>query len=365
MINCKTNFPHRQTPNVPPRDQQNTLTSKMVDTVKDSFAFLRRLENRLLEQVAPGMCLLAREKEAWIKDNPQMSSEEIEKIRERFPLFGSRCLVLNLWNFSLTKAPPPALFNLLKNTTWLEIGGNQLTSLDVSCLTKLVQLDVNRNKLSSLEVRGLTDLKRLDASCNELPSLDVNGLENLEDLNLDGNKLSSFAAVGLPNFCKLHLNQNKLTSIRLINACPRSLEVTKNKDLEELPLTLSNGSISKIETSGTRIPLRIVEMIKASARAYSISSKLNLNIELLKLYAKYNGDLDFIDQLPPKSKKALYETLSVLEEKEAFQKDQRRLAGGICEILGDPKNRSFEAISNKLGEFNLEKIEKRKRARED
>lgn len=59
---------------------------------------------------------------------------------------------------------------------------NNLTSLDVSGLTKLDALDCEGNNLTTLDVSGLTRLAHLNCSWNRLTELDITQLDDLWDL---------------------------------------------------------------------------------------------------------------------------------------------------------------------------------------
>ena len=73
----------------------------------------------------------------------------------------------------------------------LDCKGNQLTTLDVTKLTKLMFLVCNDNQLTALDVTGLTSLTDLECSDNQLVSLDVSTLEKLEILWCHGNKMTA------------------------------------------------------------------------------------------------------------------------------------------------------------------------------
>lgn len=73
----------------------------------------------------------------------------------------------------------------------LDCMGNQLTTLDVTKLTKLMFLVCNDNQLTALDVTGLTSLTDLECSDNQLVSLDVSTLEELKILWCHGNKMTA------------------------------------------------------------------------------------------------------------------------------------------------------------------------------
>ena len=73
----------------------------------------------------------------------------------------------------------------------LDCMGNQLTTLDVTKLTKLKFLVCNDNQLTALDVTGLTSLTDLECCDNQLVSLDVSTLKELQILWCHGNKMTA------------------------------------------------------------------------------------------------------------------------------------------------------------------------------
>lgn len=77
------------------------------------------------------------------------------------------------------------------NLTHLYVGGNNLSSLDVSNNTQLTELNVTWSNLSSLDVSHNAQLAELWADSNQLSSLDVSDNAQLTTLNVGDNDLSS------------------------------------------------------------------------------------------------------------------------------------------------------------------------------
>ena len=95
---------------------------------------------------------------------------------------------LDLRNKNITSLAGIEYFTDLET---LDCRGNQLTTLDVTKLTKLMFLVCNDNQLTALDVTGLTSLTDLECSDNQLVSLDVSTLEELEILWCHGNKMTA------------------------------------------------------------------------------------------------------------------------------------------------------------------------------
>lgn len=68
---------------------------------------------------------------------------------------------------------------------------NQLTSLDLTGLTKLMTLYCSGNNLTTLDLTGLTRLIYLDCSGNRLTSLDITQLDNLYGTLLCGQQITT------------------------------------------------------------------------------------------------------------------------------------------------------------------------------
>ena len=95
----------------------------------------------------------------------------------------------------------------------LDCMGNQLTTLDVTKLTKLMFLICAGNQLTTLDVTGLTNLTTLDCMGNQLTTLDVTGLTNLTGLFCAGNQLTALDVTKLTNLTDLECNDNQLVSL--------------------------------------------------------------------------------------------------------------------------------------------------------
>lgn len=126
----------------------------------------------------------------------------------------------------------------------LRCNGNQLTSLDLSALTKLQNVDCSNNQLTSLTLGAASSLNSVECQKNQLTSLNVSALTNLWTLNCSNNQLTSLdlsknaklitvecynnklATLTLgnhTNLTSLYCESNQLTSLNL-NGCP-ALEI--------------------------------------------------------------------------------------------------------------------------------------------
>lgn len=100
----------------------------------------------------------------------------------------NRGTFLDLQNKNITSLAGIEYFTYLET---LNCMGNQLTTLDVTKLTKLTGLICAGNQLTALDVTGLTSLMILVCNDNQLVSLDVSTLEELGSLWCHGNKMTA------------------------------------------------------------------------------------------------------------------------------------------------------------------------------
>ena len=127
----------------------------------------------------------------------------------------------------------------LTKLVFLVCNDNQLTALDVTGLTSLTVLDCMGNQLTALDVTGLTSLKNLFCSDNQLTTLDVTGLTNLTDLECNGNQLVSLDVSTLEELKILWCHGNKMTALDITqNAILGDLTCGNQQDNQQLTLTL-------------------------------------------------------------------------------------------------------------------------------
>ncbi|MFZ0595886.1 MAG: T9SS type A sorting domain-containing protein [Flavobacterium sp.] len=105
----------------------------------------------------------------------------------------------------------------LTNLTYLGCGQNSLTSLNLTGLTKLETLQCNENVIKSLDVSGLINLITLNFGYNQLTSVDLSGLTKLNEVGAYQNKLSELKLNGLTSLVNLYCNNNNLTVLDVSN----------------------------------------------------------------------------------------------------------------------------------------------------
>ena len=137
---------------------------------------------------------------------------------------------------------------------------NQLNSLEVSKNTALTYLDCSENNLTSLDVSKNTALKDLRCNQNNLTSLDVRQNEKLDHLRCSKNNLTSLDVSKNPALEWLNCSENKLTS----------LDVSKNAALKYLEC--QNNQLTNLNVENTNIdPSVLLSDLYAQGNTYSIA----------------------------------------------------------------------------------------------
>lgn len=111
---------------------------------------------------------------------------------------------------------------------------NQLTQLDTSNLSGLTRLFLVRNKIKTLNLNDNKALQRVHLDTNELETIDLTGLSKLNWLNVDNNQLTTLGFKG----------NTALKSIFLKNNTTLSTLDFQNGDAENISILNVEGSTS-------------------------------------------------------------------------------------------------------------------------
>ena len=104
----------------------------------------------------------------------------------------------------------------LVNLESLDLGGaKNLTSLNVSTLTKLKKLVATKGKLTHVDLTNCSDLESVIMDDNKLESVVFGQHPNLARISMSNNKLKEFNASSFPGLVYLDLSENELESINL------------------------------------------------------------------------------------------------------------------------------------------------------
>jgi len=117
---------------------------------------------------------------------------------------------LYLFNGGITDATGLMHFVNVKD---INLGFNELVSVDLSNLTKLEELDVDSNLLTELDLEGLSCLRDLSCSFNALTELQLEGVPNLEFLTCGVNMLESVDLSHVPKLLLIDFSGNNLTTL--------------------------------------------------------------------------------------------------------------------------------------------------------
>lgn len=160
---------------------------------------------------------------------------------------------------NITEFDVPALYvkdietagglEFLVNLESLDLGGaKNLTSLNVSTLTKLKKLVATKGKLTHVDLTNCSDLESVFMDDNKLESVVFGQHPNLTKVSMNTNKLKEFNASSLPGLVYLDLAENELESIDL-TGCKLIetlwLEYNKLKSIDV-------SSLEKLELQGLR-----------------------------------------------------------------------------------------------------------------
>ena len=160
---------------------------------------------------------------------------------------------------NITEFDVPALYvkdietagglEFLVNLESLDLGGaKNLTSLNVSTLTKLKKLVATKGKLTHVDLTNCSDLESVFMDDNKLESVVFAQHPNLTKVSMNTNKLKEFNASSLPGLVYLDLAENELESIDL-SGCKliETLWLNNNK-----LKSIDASSLEKLQLQGFR-----------------------------------------------------------------------------------------------------------------
>lgn len=108
------------------------------------------------------------------------------------------------------------------HTLWCN--DNLLTQLDLSNLPALQSLDCSNNSIANLPYDVLAQLNQLNCAYNTLTALDLNKMQNLLWLNCNGNAINALSTAYAPHLQRLYCEATNIPS----------LDVSNNKELRML-----------------------------------------------------------------------------------------------------------------------------------
>lgn len=160
---------------------------------------------------------------------------------------------------NITEFDVPALYvkdietagglEFLVNLESLDLGGaKNLTSLNVSTLTKLKKLVATKGKLTHVDLTSCSDLESVFMDDNKLESVVFGQHPNLTRISMSKNKLKEFNASSFPGLVYLDLAENELESIDLTGCKLIETLWLNNNKLK----SIDAGSLEKLQLQGFR-----------------------------------------------------------------------------------------------------------------
>ena len=190
------------------------------------------------------------------------------------------------------------------NLISLDCKKNNLTSLDVSNLTKLTVLTCNENQLTKLDVSSLTKLSNLNCQNNQLTTLDVSQNAALWDLRCSNNQLTELNVSNNPGLRILYCTDNLLTALDIEKNTSLSTLYCNNNQLAGLSVS-GNTALTKLHCHANRMSeLNVTNNLKLKTLycgaqttdgSTSKTLKLTLPAELQSIWkgtSDWNKDVD-------------------------------------------------------------------------
>ena len=168
-----------------------------------------------------------------------------------------------------------ATIDVSNNTalTMLDVGSNNLTTIDVSKNTALTDLVVYSNQLTALDVSNNTALTELHVWRNQLTTLDVSNNTALTVLWVDYNQLTTLDVSNNTALTELHVSYNKLTTIDVSkNTALTRLSVYRNQ-LTTLDVS-NNTALTSLEVENNQLTTLDVSKNTALTVLWVNSNKL-------------------------------------------------------------------------------------------
>ena len=160
------------------------------------------------------------------KDN-KLSAAECEAVQ-----------CIDLFEMKITKVADLTGIKHFTNLHELIACNNQITTLDLSGMTKLEKLDVSScTELQSLKLAGCTALTALDASSCALTALDLTGCTALKTVACSYNKLTALDVSAAEKLTTLECSANHLTALDLSGHKALKVLTCSLNDLAALELT--------------------------------------------------------------------------------------------------------------------------------
>ena len=160
----------------------------------------------------------------------------------------------SLWNLDVENKNLSSLRGIeyAKILAHLNCGFNQLSELDVSSNTALINLECSNNQLSELDVSSNTALTGLTCSNNQLSELDVSSNTALTFLTLRNNQLSELDVTNNLVLSALSCQSNQLSKLDISNNTALNQLNCSENQLSELNVS-SNVALNILACSSNQL----------------------------------------------------------------------------------------------------------------
>ena len=155
----------------------------------------------------------------------------------------------NKWDLSHRGIKSLKGIEFFVSLTGLRCECNQLTELDVSNNTALVELSCSENQLTELDVSNNTALRELFCYENQLTKLDVSKNLALSRLACSNNQLTELDMKNCMNLLSLDCSNNQLTSLDVSNNPNLCVLYCSNNHIAELFTNSTNGNWRVLDVS--------------------------------------------------------------------------------------------------------------------
>ncbi len=163
----------------------------------------------------------------------------------------------------------------------LDLDENNLASVDLTANTALIDLRLSYNQLASIDLSANTALIKLDLLGNQLTSIALSGNTALTDLRLQGNQLSTIDLTTNTELTALSLWSNQLTSINLAaNTELTFLDLGENPDIPCGDIEAIDSQFPTLAFIRNGCASAVADDVDTSDSVFDLDRVLQIDIEL-------------------------------------------------------------------------------------
>ena len=152
---------------------------------------------------------------------------------------------------------------------YLDLGSNNISSIDVSSFPNLTYLDLHSNNLSSINLSNNTLLTNLYLNSNSLTSVNISSNGNLREIDFSSNSLSYVNFSNNTRLVSLKLQSNQITSLDLSHNTALTKLIVKNNQLVALDLS-NNTRLNDLISDNIIIYTNTTPTISGNSHIYTL-----------------------------------------------------------------------------------------------